>query len=343
MGRKASLTALGLVAIASICLVDLLSGPDIGFSLFYLIPVVVAAWNVGRGPGVILAVAGALAWLFADTMNRGTVSLAASIWNGFTRLVIFIAIAVLLDRQRTSAARLADVDRQREDFLRVLDYELPRPVEAITALAKKLDRGIPEYSADRATVQELQRRAQELEFLARDFVSLGRLQSERLLLTRTQSDLNEVVREAVRPIADKQRVIITLGAEGPIVDADVNRLRQAIESVIRSALQHSTEYVNVAVRIDIASAWVDVSDRSRVPLRADDRALFDDPGRSEDPRAVAVADRFLGLELARLLMEANGGSLDIESPSTLGSLVRLRLPRTTRSPLIRRATAEPRT
>lgn len=339
MGRKLSLTALSLVAVASICLVDLLSGPDIGFSLFYLIPVVVTAWFVGRGPGVILAVAGALAWLFADTVNRGGVSVAASAWNGFTRLVIFIAIAVLLDRQRTSAARLAVIDRQREDFLRVLDFELPRPVEAIATLATRLDRATAASSEQRGTVQELQLRAQELQFLARDFVSLGRLQSERLLLTRELSELNEIVREAVAAIADKPRVIITLGAEAPVVEADVDRLRQAIESVIRSALQHSSEYVNVAVRADAQSAWIDVSDRSRVPLRADDRALFDDPGRADDPRAVAVTERFLGLELARLLMEANGGSLDIESPSTLGSLVRLRLPRATRAPIIRPATA----
>jgi signal transduction histidine kinase len=339
VSRKFSLTALSLIAIASICLVDLLTGPDIGFSLFYLIPVVVIAWYFGRGPGLILAVAGALAWLFADTFNRGIVSFGPSIWNGFTRLVIFIAIALLLDRQRTNAARLAIIDRQRQEFLRVLDYELPRPVEAIAALAQKLDRNTPEQSENRSSVHELQRRAQELQFLARDFVSLGRLQSERLLLTRQPSDLNDIVRDAVRAIADKQRVIITLGAEAPIVEADVDRLRQAVESVIRSALQHSTEYVNVAVRIDAHSAWVDVSDRSRVPLRVDDRALFDDPDRAGDPRTVAVADRFLGLELARLLMEANGGSLDIESPSTLGSLVRLRLPRTTRPPLIRPATA----
>ena len=51
MGRRISLTALSLVAIASICVVDLLSGPEIGFSLFYLIPVVVTAWYLGRGPG----------------------------------------------------------------------------------------------------------------------------------------------------------------------------------------------------------------------------------------------------------------------------------------------------
>lgn len=55
MGRTVSLTVLCLIAVASLGLVDLLSGPDIGFSLFYLIPVVVAAWYVGRGPGVILA------------------------------------------------------------------------------------------------------------------------------------------------------------------------------------------------------------------------------------------------------------------------------------------------
>jgi signal transduction histidine kinase len=206
-------------------------------------------------------------------------------------------------------------------------------------LATRLDRDTPANSEQRGTVLELGLRAQELQFLARDFVSLGRLQSERLLLTRKQSELNEIVREAVAAIADKPRVIITLGAEAPVVDADVDRLRQAIESVIRSALQHSSEYVNVAVRADAHSAWVDVSDRSRVPLRVDDRALFDDPGRAADPRAVAVTERFLGLELARLLMEANGGSLDIESPSTLGSLVRLRLPRATRAPIIRPATA----
>lgn len=339
MGRTVSLTALCLVAVASIGLVDILSGPDIGFSLFYLIPVVVASWFAGRWPGLILAVAAALAWLVAETVNRGTLSLPATAWNGFTRLVIFLAIAILIDRQRTSAVRLEDVDRQRADFLRVLDHELPRPIEAIAALADKLDRSTPQHSADRNTVQELHRRAHELQFLARDFVSLGRLQSERLLLTRTQSDLNEVVRESVRSIADKQRVIITLGSESPLVEADVDRLRQAIESVIRSALQHSTEYVNVAVRLDAESAWVDVSDRSHVPLRVDDRALFDDPDRASDPRAVAVAERFLGLELARLLMEANGGSLDIESPSTMGSLVRLRLPRTAPPPLIRPATA----
>jgi signal transduction histidine kinase len=339
VGRTVSLTALSLVAIVAICLVDLLTGPDIGFSLFYLIPVVVTAWNVGRVPGLIVAAAGAAAWLLADTANRGIVSLGPSVWNGFTRLVIFLAIALLLDRQRTSTARLAVIDRQREDFLRVLDHELPRPVEAIAALAKKLDRSTPAHSEDHAAVQELQRRAQELQFLARDFVSLGRLQSERLLLTRTHSDLNDVVRDALRAIPDKQRVIITLGSEAPIVDADVDRLRQAIESVVRSALQHSSEYVNVSVRVDAQSAWVDVSDRSRVPLRTDDRALFDDPGRADDPRAVAVADRFLGLELARLLMEANGGSLAIESPTTLGSLVRLRLPRAARPPLIRPATA----
>ena len=338
-GRTVSLTALCLIAVASIGLVDILSGPDLGFSLFYLIPVVVASWFAGRLPGLALAVVAALAWLVAETVNRGIVSLPATTWNGFTRLVIFLAIAFLIDRQRTSAVRLEDVDRQRADFLRVLDHELPRPVEAIAALADKLERSTPQHSADRNTVQELNRRAHELQFLARDFVSLGRLQSERLLLTRTQSDLNEVVRESVRAIADKQRVIITLGSESPLVEADVDRLRQAIESVIRSALQHSTEYVNVAVRLDAHVAWVDVSDRSHVPLRADDRALFDDPDRASDPRAVAVTERFLGLELARLLMEANGGSLDIESPSTMGSLVRLRLPRAIPPPLIRPATA----
>lgn len=45
MRRSLSLTALCLFAVATLGLVDVRSGPDIGFSLFYLIPVVVASWN----------------------------------------------------------------------------------------------------------------------------------------------------------------------------------------------------------------------------------------------------------------------------------------------------------
>jgi signal transduction histidine kinase len=340
VNRSISLTTLCLVAVAAVGMIDYLTGPDIGFSLFYLGPVVIAAWYVGRVPGVIVAVAGATTWLLADLTNRTIVSLGASTWNGFTRLVIFIAIAALIDRQRRDSERLASVDRQREDFLRVLEHELPRPVESIASLSTKLERVAQDRPDERNTVRELRQRAQELQFLARDFVSLGQLQSARLALVRTQSDLNEIVREVARGLADKDRVIVTLGAESPIVDADADRLRQAIESVIRSALQHSSEYVNVSVHADAQYAWVDVSDRSRVPLRSDDSALLNEPiGALSGPRAAAVADRFLGLQLAKLLMEAHGGTLAIDSPSTLGSLVRLRLPRASRPPLIRPATA----
>ncbi len=334
-----TLTLLCVLSVVAVGWVDYLTGPEIGFSLFYLVPVGAAAWYAGRGPGIVVAILGAASWLAADIVNRTGVSLGASVWNGFTRGVIFIAIALLLDGLRQNAARLAIIDRQREEFLRVLERELPEPTESIAALAARFEKLGRDRPDERALVEELKHRATELRFLARDFVSLGQLQSARFTLAKTHADLNQLVREAVRQVQDKERVIVTLGAEAPTVDADVDRLRQAIESVVRSALRHSTEYVNVTVRADAQQAWVDVSDRSRVPLRADDFALFNDPRGVSAARAAVVGDRFLGLQLARLLMEAHGGSLVIESPPTLGSLVRLRIPRVTRGTITQLASA----
>src|SRR3989442_10467601 len=149
MRRRAVLTALSLATIAVIGLVDLTSGPDFGFSLFYMLVVAYAAWRLGRWPGVLCALAGAGMWLYADVATHQTTPIVASVWNGFTRLVMFLVVAVL-------------------------ERELPGPVEGLAALSERL--GPTNGAPDTALVDELRRRVADLRFLAREFVSLGELQ-----------------------------------------------------------------------------------------------------------------------------------------------------------------------
>src|SRR5688500_1449089 len=121
-GAVQSLRRRGLTTTAYLCTlvvvigyVDYLSGPEIGFSLFYLAPVVAAGWFVGRRSAVTIALTAAICWFTADYLIR--VSLGISLWNGLTRLVIYTGQGLLiatLREDRRREARLARTDAVTE-------------------------------------------------------------------------------------------------------------------------------------------------------------------------------------------------------------------------------------
>jgi diguanylate cyclase (GGDEF)-like protein len=95
-----------LVVVAAIGWLDYRTGPDIGFSLFYLIPIAGAGWFLGRFVAATLAMAAAASWFLAELAWKDAAG-AVVHWNGFTRLVTYLAIAMLLAVVRKDRDRLA--------------------------------------------------------------------------------------------------------------------------------------------------------------------------------------------------------------------------------------------
>ncbi len=118
-------------SVVAIAAADYITGPDIGFSLFYLIPVVVAGRQAPRVAAVALACAAALGWQIADTAWHGPTVI--SVWNGLTRLGIFLGAAFLMSRLREDQRRLAELNRQLQEGL-ALEQRLAR-TDALTSLA----------------------------------------------------------------------------------------------------------------------------------------------------------------------------------------------------------------
>ncbi len=101
--------ALASVGIAGICFVDVISGPDFGMSLFYLVPVAATGWWAGRTTTVLVALLAAIAWLLADALVRPASNWPVSSWNGATRLVMYCAIGLftaVMKRDRVLMSRL---------------------------------------------------------------------------------------------------------------------------------------------------------------------------------------------------------------------------------------------
>ena len=93
-----------VACIAGFGVLDYLTGPDVGFSLFYLAPIVWSGWYIGGSASVTLAAAASISWLVADIAWHGVTIVA--LWNGFTRVGIYFSMAWLTSRLRMEQHQL---------------------------------------------------------------------------------------------------------------------------------------------------------------------------------------------------------------------------------------------
>ena len=93
------------VALLSVAMLDLVTGDEIPFSLFYLLPVSLASW-LGRGRGLILALLCTLTWWYIDNWNGYVYSsVAVAVWSTAIRLGYFSVVAFLTSALRRAILR----------------------------------------------------------------------------------------------------------------------------------------------------------------------------------------------------------------------------------------------
>jgi diguanylate cyclase (GGDEF)-like protein len=87
---------------------DYATGPDFEFSLLYLVPVLVLAWREDGRVAIGAAVLAAACAITADAALHGVTIF--TLWNGFTRLGIYVALAVLGSLVHSNRERLATMN-----------------------------------------------------------------------------------------------------------------------------------------------------------------------------------------------------------------------------------------
>ena len=112
---------------------DYLTGPDVGFSLFYLAPIVWSAWYLDRPTSLALVLLAAGFWLGAEVGWRGVNVI--SLWNGFTRLGIYLGMAWLTGRLRLEQRQMHEVNAR---LRALLDHEqLLARTDSLTTLPNR--------------------------------------------------------------------------------------------------------------------------------------------------------------------------------------------------------------
>ncbi len=91
------ITALSLIALG---LIDYITGSKISITFFYLLPVSLASWSLGKTPGRMMALLSALIVQAGQLLGGGESSAPLILWNTAVRLGVFLVVANLISEFR---------------------------------------------------------------------------------------------------------------------------------------------------------------------------------------------------------------------------------------------------
>src|SRR5919108_561153 len=130
---KFAIGVLTLAGMGVIWFVDVATPPEMSTSVFYLIPIAIAAAWVGLRMGLFNALVGSALWMLAEYISRPGVPIWITVWNASTRGAIFVSLAFLTWQLVREREKLRALDREREEALSYVAQELRTSVTAMEA------------------------------------------------------------------------------------------------------------------------------------------------------------------------------------------------------------------
>ena len=228
--------------------------------------------------------------------------------------------------QETAALRRSQ--EMQQGFLSRLSHELRTPLTAIRGYASSLLQPDVTWDGDsqQRFLNSVAVESARLGRLVEDLLDFSAIESGILRLQSDWCDLALVLEAAVGclPASSRAMVRVLVAPSFPAVWADHDRMEQVLLNLIDNALRHNPEgtHVEVSAMIEGATAAICVSDDG-TGVPDDVAGAFFEP---KNRRRTMTAGAGLGLSIARGIVEAHGGQIELRRPEHGGTQVRVSVP-----------------
>lgn len=235
------------------------------------------------------------------------------------------------DLARAVDAALTDVERSesvRRQMTADVAHELRTPLAVLRASLEELRDGFVPADAER--LQTLYDQVLRLNRIVDDLAELTSAEAAALSLRRQDVDVSKIVFEAARSARPSLNaagiaLIHPDSSRALVAFVDPDRLHQALSNVLSNAARHCRpgDRVTVDVGQTPEAIRITISDDGPGIAAADLPHVFDRLWRG----SANVGGSGIGLAIVREIVQAHGGSVDVESEFGAGSTFRLWLPR----------------
>jgi two-component system sensor histidine kinase KdpD len=305
--------------------------------LLFLLAVLAAASVGGLGPSLTAAVLGFLLvnWFFTPPLHTWQIEnldnvLALGVFLLVGGVVSWYGAAV--GHRSAEVARAQAGTELRNALLAAVSHDLRTPLASIKASVTSLladdVEWPPEVAREFATT--IDHETDRLTYLVANLLDMSRLATGAVSVRQVAVGLDELVLAAVGSLgdrADPSHLEIDVDEGLPSVATDPSLVERAIANVVDNALAWSPRGVPVRVEATCTDGEVRlrvVDHGPGIPVADRERVFLPFQRRGDRSNAAGVG---LGLAVARGLVDAVGGHLDVEETAGGGTTMVITMPR----------------
>jgi signal transduction histidine kinase len=236
------------------------------------------------------------------------------------------------EAERRTVDELRRLSALRADFVSLVSHDLRSPMATVIGSARTLQQHWRELKPEQrdSFIALIADETSRLASLISDVLETSRIESGTFSFAFRDVDVGTLVRDAAAVAGLAQNEVpIEAEVHGDLsgVRADPERLRQALTNLIENAVKWSPHGTPVAVVARATNGVVRIDVRDSGPGIPSDqqRVIFEKFGRA-DVGGRARPGTGLGLYIARSILEAHGGSLELASTVGRGSTFTIVLP-----------------
>jgi signal transduction histidine kinase len=256
---------------------------------------------------------------------------AGYLWASLLSIGAIVVIALVAGGHLLRQARIT---RLKNDFIATVTHELKTPLSSIRLFAESLREGRYKDEAQAARYLELLVKENErLSRLIDNFLSFSRMERNRRAFEFAEVAPERVVAVVAEVVSDRFgsedcRFEVDVEPGLPAVMADSDALVTVLLNLLDNAHKYTGDDKQIALRAYAADGCVcfEVRDNGIGMSRRAVRKVFDRFYQVDSSLSRSAGGCGLGLSIVKFIVEAHGGTIDVDSEPGKGSTFTVRLP-----------------
>ena len=270
--------------------------------------------------------------VFGTAANRTKLAYCwtAALVIGFMILVCGFAVKSLLHQAR--------VNRLKNDFVATVSHELKTPLASMRVLIDTvLEGNYRDESQVREYLELVAKENKRLTGLIDNFLTFSRMERNKHAFNIISTDAETIAEDAAEAVRTRFEqsscnLKVAIDDNAGKVGADHDALVTVLVNLLDNAWKYSGDDKEIALNVNRKDCMVnfEVTDNGYGMSKRVVRKIFDRFYQADNSLARSAEGCGLGLSIVKFIVDAHGGTIEIESEAGKGSLFRVKIPTQTK-------------
>lgn len=231
--------------------------------------------------------------------------------------------------------REKEVDRMKTEFISLASHQLRTPLTAMKWFLEMLQSGDigPLSDEQKNYIKNIQDSNEKEIALVNSLLNISRIESGRIIIDPIPTQINSLIEEVVslqKVPSDAKKLAVSLALDDtlPEIPLDAKLMREIITNLLTNAIKYTPENGTITIKTtqNEKNIMLSVSDTGYGIPENEQKRIFERFFRASNITKVVTDGSGLGLYLVKKILDASGGTIELESKENTGTTFTITLP-----------------